>query len=430
MSLVIEGGTIITMEKEKIIDDGLILINDNRIDFVGTRQEKRSQQADKTIKANGKYVLPGFINMHCHLFQVFLRTLGADMNLLDWLKKVIWPNVKKLTYKHSYNAALLGIAENIRSGVTTIVDMNYGNPNSEAILEAFTETKIRGFLSRGYYEIESHPLLMEDMNRILKNLQQMMEKHPNVMPGPMHPYNVSNDLLLKTKELTDHFGRKFYTHLAESEEDIQLLVQREGKRDAELLYSLGILDSDFIGVHGCNLNKKEILDLGQTKSNTVHCATSNMFIADGVSPITELSGSGVNVCIGTDGAASTGRLDMFSEMKTAALLQKIYYKDPSRITAKEILEMATVNGAKAMSLDAGMLKNGYLADILILDMHKANTVFSSDPISAIIYSATTENVDTVIVDGEVLLSKSNFTDMDEESILYNGHRSASRLFTK
>jgi len=271
---------------------------------------------------------------------------------------------------------------------------------------------------------------MEDMNRILKSLQQMMEKHPNVMPGPMHPCNVSNDLLLKTKELTDHFGRKFYTHLAESEEDIQLLVQREGKRDAELLYSLGILDSDFIGVHGCNLNKKEILDLGQTKSNTVHCATSNMFIADGVSPITELSGSGVNVCIGTDGAASTGRLDMFSEMKTAALLQKIYYKDPSRITAKEILEMATVNGAKAMSLDAGMLKNGYLADILILDMHKANTVFSSDPISAIIYSATTENVDTVIVDGEVLLSKSNFTDMDEESILYNGHRSASRLFTK
>jgi 5-methylthioadenosine/S-adenosylhomocysteine deaminase len=305
--------------------------------------------------------------------------------------------------------------------------MNYGNPNHEAVLEAFHETQIRGFLVRGYYEIESQDHMIEKKYVILRSLQSLFEKYPNVLAGPMHPCNVTNDLLKRTKELSDSYGRKFYTHLAESEDDVQILVNREGKRDVELLDSLHILDSDFIGVHACNLKRGEIASLGNKKANTVHCATTNMYIADGVSPITELKRAGAHVSIGTDGAASTGRLDMFSEMKTAALLQKIHHLDPSKISARDILKMATVNGARALGIRSGMLKEGYLADILLLDMLQANTVVSQDPVSAIVYSADTRNVDTVIVEGKVLLKDKQFTSLDEDGILHTALEAASRL---
>jgi len=435
MSLLIDGGIIITMEGDTVIPDGTVLVENNTIDFVGKKSTvKRSNgkalHADTVLNADGKYVLPGMINMHCHSFQVFLRTLGADMDLLRWLQNVTWPVVHKYTYKDSLTAALLAVAENIRSGVTCLVDMNYGNPNHEAILEAFHEAQIRGFLARGYYEIESQDHLIEERNTILHTLESLFEEYPNVMAGPMHSCNVTNDLLQRTKELSDRYGRKFYTHIAESEDDIQILVNREGKRDVELLDSLNILDSNFIGVHACNLKQEEIASLGEKKANTVHCATTNMYLADGVSPITELGSAGANVCIGTDGAASTGRLDMFSEMKTAALLQKIYHLDPSKITARDILQMATVNGARALGIRAGMIKEGYLADILILDMFRVNTVVSQDPVSAIVYSADTRNVDTVIVDGKVLLQDKKLTMLDEERVLHTASDASSRLLKR
>ena len=428
MDTLILGGTLITMDDERgIVKEGSVLIRDNKIAFVGSRSEGESFSADRVIDAKGKYILPGFINMHCHMFQVLLRTVGADMMLLDWLKKAIWPIVPKMSFEDVYNGAVLAIAENIKSGVTTIVEMHYGNPHFEAVLKAFENTKIRGFLSRGFYEIEAYEPLREKAEDVLDDLKRLMEKYDNVMPGPMHPCFVSNDLLVATKELANRFGRNYYTHLAESEPDVQLLVKREGKRDAELLYDLGILDEKFIGVHACKLNDKEISYLGETKSNTVHCPTSNMYIADGVSPVIELANKGVNVCLATDGPASTGRQDFFSEMKTAALLHKVYHEDPAIITAKDVLKMATVNGARALGIKAGVIKEGYLADLIILDMWKVHTVHSYDPIGAVVYSATPENVDTVIVDGRILMEGRRLTLLDEERVLKRGYETAEKL---
>ncbi len=430
MDILILGGTVITMDEEKgVLGEGSILIRDNRIEFVGNRSEGESFSADRVIEARGKYILPGFVNMHCHMFQVLLRTVGADMILLDWLKTVIWPIVPKMSYQDVYNGALLAIAENIKSGVTTIMEMHYGNPHFEAVLKAFEDTRIRGFLSRGFYEIEAYAPLRERAEDVLDDLERLMEKYDNVMPGPMHPCFVSNDLLVAAKELADRFGRNYYTHLAESEPDVQLLVKREGKRDAELLYDLGILDQKFIGVHACKLNDREISYLGETRSNTVHCPTSNMYIADGVSPVIELKKRGVNVCLATDGPASTGRQDLFSEMKTAALLHKVYHDNPAIISAEDVLKMATVNGAKALGIKAGVIKEGYLADLTVLDMWKVNTVHSYDPIGAVVYSATPENVDTVIVDGKILMEGRRLTLLDESEVLKKGYETAERLLS-
>ncbi|RLG47185.1 MAG: N-ethylammeline chlorohydrolase, partial [Thermoproteota archaeon] len=186
-------------------------------------------------------------------------------------------------------------------------------------------------------------------------------------------------------------------------------------------------DEKFIGVHACKLNDKEISYLGETRSNTVHCPTSNMYIADGVSPVIELANKGVNVCLATDGPASTGRQDFFSEMKTAALLHKVHHEDPAIITAKDVLKMATVNGARALGIKAGVIKEGYLADLIILDMWKVHTVHSYDPIGAVVYSATPENVDTVIVDGRILMEGRRLTLLDEERVLKRGYETAEKL---
>ena len=167
--------------------------------------------------------------------------------------------------------------------------------------------------------------------------------------------------------------------------------------------------------------------MGRARSSTVHCPTSNMYIADGVSPLGRLAEAGVNLCLGTDGAASTGRLDMFSEMKTASLLQKVHHLNPSQITARDVLKMATVHGARALGIRAGVLKRGYLADITVLDMQQVNTAFSYDPISAVVYSAGAQNVDTVIVDGNILLENKRFTRIDEERTIAEAQEAAALL---
>ncbi len=428
MKILVLGGTLITMdEMNPIIEEGGLLIKDDSIAFVGKRSEAEGYDADKIVKAEGRYILPGFFNMHTHMFQVLLRTVGADMILLDWLKTAIWPIVPKMSYEDVYNAAILAIAENIKSGVTTILEMHYGNPHFEAVLKAFKDTGIRGYVSRGFYEVEAYEKLREKADYVLENLESLMKKYDNVMPGPMHPCFVSNDLLKASKELADKYGRHYYTHLAESEEDVQLLIKREGLRDAELLYKLEILDEKFIGVHACRLSPAEINYLSETRSNTVHCPTSNMYIADGVSPVPELLSKGVNVTLATDGAASTGRQDFFSEMKTAALLHKVYNDDPRAITAKQILQMATVNGAKALNINSGILREGYKADIIIVNPWRINMVYAHEPVSSTVYSATPENVETVMVEGRILMENRKLQTINEEKAMKKAYKSAKKL---
>ncbi len=426
--ILILGGKVITME-DKIIEDGSIYIEGNQIKFIGTKEEGESYKDNnvKILDAENKYILPGFMNMHCHLFQVLLRTYGADLNLLDWLNKVIWPVLPQMTEEDIRSSTELAVLENIRSGVTTLIDMNYGNPHHETVLDVFEETGIRGYLSRGFYEVEAKDIMIEETNEALEDTERLMKKHENVMPGPMHPVFVTNESLEELKRLSDKYDRNFYVHLAESKEDVELLKQKRGLRDAELLNDLNILDEKFIGVHSIQLTKQEIEMLGKTNSNTVHCPTSNMYVNDGVSPVSELIEKGANVTIATDGPASTGKQDYFSEMKTASLLQKIHYDNPEIISAPDILKMGTKNGAKALDIETGSLKKDKLADITILDMEKPNTVHAYNPKGSIVYSSTPNNVDTVISNGQILMENKEVKVLNEEKVLQKANKTAEKL---
>ncbi len=426
--ILILGGKVISMDGE-IIDNGSVYIVEDRIEFVGSKEDGLSFKDDdvEVINANNSYVLPGFMNMHCHLFQVLLRTYGSDLNLLDWLKKAIWPVLPKMTSEDIRASTELAVLENIKSGVTTVLDMNYGNPHHETVLDVFNETGIRGYLSRGFYEVEAHENMIEDTDKALEDTERLMKNHDNVMPGPMHPCFVSNESLIELKELADKYDRNFYIHLAESEEDVDLLLENRGKRDAELLHDLGILDEDFIGVHSVQLSEDEIDLLGKTGSNTVHCPTSNMYINDGVSPVSELISSGANVSLATDGPASTGKQDFFSEMKTASLLQKVHYDDPETISADNILRMGSRNAGEALSIDTGVLREGYLADVVVLDMWRPNAVHSYNEMGSVVYSGSTGNVDTVISGGDILMKDRDVKVLDESKVLKKANEVAERL---
>ena len=403
-----------------IVSDACIVVDDGRIKYVGA--EDLAPECDKVYEYEHGVAIPGLVNMHNHLFQNLLKNWGIDLDLLDWLSTAIWPAVLRLTEEGARIGALLGIAENIRSGVTTIVDMHYGNPYFDVVADAMVEAGIRGFISRGFYEIEAREELRERLDRVLENMDDLYERYKGkvgIMPGPMHPCFVSNESLVELHRWAKERGTKYYTHLAESERDVQLLVKREGLRDAELMHKLGILDRDFIGVHSVNLAPREVTLMGRAGATAVHCPLSNLYVADGIAPIVALKRAGANISMATDGAASNGRLDMFAEMKVATVLQKVAAGDVTAFKAMDALEAATLGGARALGLEdeIGSLEEGKAADIVVLDMGSLSGTLSHDPVGYVVYSASPEDVRLVMTKGRVLYEEGQFNTIDVKAIL-------------
>jgi len=438
-TILIKGGTLVTMNRERrIIKDGAILVEDGRITSIGKADEFGGEKADRVIDASGKYIFPGFINCHTHMFQVLLRDVAMDMVLLDWLKTSIWPSIRHLREEDIYIAAKLGIVENIRSGVTCIVDNQYPR-NYEPSIRAMHESGIRGVLACGYYEINVPEDLRMDADKALKMCEEMIrrwhgrdEGRLRVCPAPMHPCFASKELLLKSKELADKYQTYLHVHTAESVKDVELLKQMTGKTDVEYLHELGILDERFHAVHAVQVSPEEMRLFASAHANIIHNPISNAYTGAGVAPIPEYLRLGCNVALGTDGPASGGNHDFLQSMKFTALIHKGFRRDPTVMRVSEILEMATINGAKALGMEGeiGSLEAGKRADLIILDLHKPHTVYVHDPIANLVYAATSENIETVIVDGEILMEDRRITYIDEEEVMAEASKVAERLMEK
>ncbi len=403
-----------------VLDNACIIVEDGKIAFIGP--EDLSPECDKLYEYEHGVAIPGLVNMHNHLFQNLLKNWGIDLELLDWLNTAIWPVVPRLTEEEMRVGALLGLAENIRSGVTTVVDMHYGNPHFAAVADSMIEAGVRGFVSRGFYEVEAREELRERLDRVLEDMDDLYDRYRGkvgIMPGPMHPCFVTNESLVELHRWSREKGTKYYTHLAESERDVQLLVRREGLRDAELMHKLGILDEDFIGVHSVNLAPREVRLMGEARATAVHCPISNLYVADGIAPIVQLKRAGANISMATDGAASNGKLDMFEEMKTATVVQKVASGDVTAFKAMDALEAATLGGARALGLEdrIGSLEEGKEADIVVLDMSSLAGTLSHDPVGYVVYSASPEDVRLVMSRGRVLYEDGSFKTIDVKALL-------------
>ncbi|USH00384.1 amidohydrolase family protein [Thermococcus argininiproducens] len=423
MSILIKNGRIIYGENLDIIN-GDIYIEGNRIAKVG-RGLKLS--AEYVIDANGKVISPGFINAHTHSPMVLLRGLADDLPLMEWLQEYVWPVEKKLTSKHIYWGALLGILEMIKGGTTTFVDMYF---HMEEVAKVVEKTGIRAYLSYGMVDLgdeEKRNVEIKETLKLLEFIKKLDSPRIEFLFGPHAPYTCSPELLKWVREKANETGKMITIHLNETKREVQDIKEKYGMTPVEFLDELGFLGDDIIAAHGVWLSDKEIEILAKRRVTIVHNPASNMKLASGVMPIEKLLKAGVNIALGTDGAASNNSLDMLEEMKLAALVHKVHTLNPTVADAKTIYKMATQNGAKALHLNAGIIKEGALADIAIIDFNKPHLRPITNVVSHLVYSASGNDVETVIIDGEIIMLDGEVLTVDEEEIINKVQKIVDKL---
>ncbi|OGT57844.1 MAG: N-ethylammeline chlorohydrolase [Gammaproteobacteria bacterium RIFCSPHIGHO2_12_FULL_42_10] len=365
-------------------------------------------------------LLPGFINCHTHLTMNIFRGLADDLELMDWLNNYIWPAENKwLGEELVYDASLLAIAEAIRSGTTCMNDMYFF---MNATARAVTETGIRAHI--GLHLIDVPTAWAQTMDEAFEKAILFYEEYKNherITPTmAVHStYTVSLPQLIKAKKIADDYKLKINIHLQESPQEIAHVQALHQERPLMRLHKIGMVNPDLIAIHMTQINEDDLKILTATKPNIVHCPESNMKLASGIAPISTLMQHGLNVALGTDGAASNNDLDMITEMRSAAFLSKISTQNPQALSAETALNMATINAAKALGVDhkIGSLAIGKAADFIAIDLERIETEPLYHPISQIVYAASRDQVTDVWVAGKQLLKNRQLTTIDEKALL-------------
>lgn len=425
--MLIENGHVVTMDGERaIIKRGDIAIEGNEIIEVG---ENLGDSADEKIDAKGKAVLPGLVNAHTHLSMVLFRGVADDLDLQTWLQEKIWPMEENLQSQHVYEGALLGSLEMIKSGTTCFADQYFF---MEEVGRAVEKSGLRASLSYGIIE-ENDP---EKREKELKIGEDLVKKYEGAadgrittMFGPHSTYTCSPDCLKEVRKLADKHEVGIHIHLSENEREIETVTDMHGKRPPELLNSIDFLGPDVLAAHCTWLNDEEIEIIQEKGVKPAHNPVSNMKLGSGIAPVPELLAADVPVGLGTDGAASNNSLDMLEEIKFAALLNKLGKGDPTVIPARQALEMATINGAKALGREdeIGSIEPGKKADIILLDLNEPHLTPLHNIESQIVYSCNGADVDSVIVDGKVLMREREVLTLKEDKILRDSQESSEDL---
>ena len=405
----------------------LLIVNDKIAEISNKIDEDK---ADKIIDANGKILLPGFVNTHTHLSMTLFRGLADDLSLDSWLNDHIWPMEANLNGDYCYIGALLGAVELIKSGTTTFSDMYF---YMEDVARAIEDSGIRAVLSYGmidFGDAERRENEIKENLELFKNCNGMADGRIKVFFGPHSPYTASQDLLIKVRELADEYNIGIHIHVSETQKEIDDVSLEKGLRPFEYLDKIGFLGPDVVAAHCVWLSDEEIEIIKKNDVKVSHNPCSNMKLASGVSPVSKLIENDICVAIGTDGASSNNNLDLIEELKTASLLQKVSTLDPKVLTSDEALAMGTIKGAEALGLadEIGTIEVGKKADIILIDTDSANMVPDSSILTSnIIYSANGSNVDTTICNGKILMENKKLTVLDEQDIYKKAREAIDEL---
>ncbi len=402
--------------KKRVIKGGSVMIEWDKIVAVG---KDIKENADIVIDADGKVVMPGLINCHTHLAMTLLRGVADDMELMPWLQTKIWPLEKHLNAERVRVGASLGALEMIKSGTTCFADQYF---YMEEVAKAVDQSGMRGVLSYGIIEMGSAEKRESELaagEKLVKSCHGMANGRILTMFGPHAPYTCSTECLLKVKELAAKYQVGIHTHIAETKGEYDDIKKKYGSHPVEYLDSIGFLGPEVLAAHSIYLAPHGISIYKNRGVKPVHNPVSNMKLGCGVSPAPEMLKSGIPVALGTDGAASNNTLDMINEMKFAALLNKIHKLSPTTLPAEDVLTMATINGAKALGLEKeiGSIEVGKKADIILIDLKKPHLTPVHNVISHLVYSAVGGDVDTVIVDGKVLMQNRKVLTFDEAQVI-------------
>ena len=383
-------------------------------------------RAEKVIDGTDRLVIPGLINAHTHSYMAPLRNIADDMPFMDWLLKGIDPVERRMTGEDAYWGAMLAIAEMIRCGTTSFNDMHM---HIHHTAKAVKESGMRAVLSRG--------LVGEKFDINDRRIREALEELPDgegtngrltFMLGPHAPYSAGIDFLSGVAGLAREKGLGIHIHLAESQTEIDNLKKEHGLSAIEYADKAGCFDVPCIAAHCVKISESDMALMAEKKVSAVTNPASNMKLGNGFAPVPEMREAGINVCLGTDGAASNNTLNMFHEISLLTLIHKGTHDTPVCIGAAEALDMATVNGAKALGFDkVGVIKEGYKADLAILDINTPSMIPRNNMLSSLVYSANGSEVDTTIVDGEILMEGRELKTIDMERILYEANHMMERL---
>ncbi|HXF06408.1 MAG TPA: amidohydrolase [Blastocatellia bacterium] len=408
--LLITGGMVVTMDSEdRIFDEGAVAISGERILAVGeARTVARDITARRVISARGKVVLPGLINAHTHAPMTLFRGLADDLDLQRWLADYIFPAEKQVvTRSFVYWGTLLACLEMLQGGITTFADMYYFE---EEVARAVDRAGMRAVVGQTILDLPSpdSPTSEQGLRRA-ERLIRAWRGHRRVTPAvaPHAIYTSSPKTLQATRQLADKYGVPLLLHLAETEQEVVETERRHGARPIAYLDRLGVLGERLVAAHVVHVTDDELALLQRRRVGVAHNPQSNMKLGSGVAPVTRMVRAGVAVGLGTDGAASNNALDLFTEMKVAALLQKVHQGDPQALTASEALRMATRLGARALGLEAeiGSLEVGKMADLILVNMTAPHQIPLYNVISQLVYACKPSDVGMVIVGGKIVMAE-------------------------
>jgi 5-methylthioadenosine/S-adenosylhomocysteine deaminase len=432
-SLIIKNALVATLNDQNHIFEGSVLVEGGIITALG---ESLPARADEVIDARGRALLPGFVQTHIHLCQTLFRGAADDLALIDWLKKRVWPMEAAHSADSVYASARLGVAELIRGGTTCALTMETVH-HTEQVFRAVEESGFRATIGKCMMDKgdEVPGQLRETTDDSIKESLALIERWNGRAGGRIRPcfaprfaVSCTRELLERVAELSREHGVMVHTHASENKDEIEMVERETGRRNIEYLSDVGLAAPHVLLAHCVHLSDNELEILRATGTHVAHCPSSNLKLGSGLARVTEMIERGISVSLGADGAACNNRLDMFTEMRMAALIQKAL-RGPQALPALTALRMATVEGARAIGLgeEIGSVEAGKRADLILVNLDDFHMTPRPDLVSTIVYAAEASDVDTVIIDGRVVMRERRLTTLDERAVIQQARDEAARM---
>lgn len=420
--LVIRNAMIHTMDRDKrVINRGNVAVQGDRIAWVGEDLPDRCRGIQE-IDADGMILFPGFIDTHIHIFQSFLKGLGADHRLIEWLNLSALPYGQIMTPRQHMLAAQLACMEALKSGCTSICEFFYTNQDPDlahACIEGMRSTGIRSVFIRTFQDTGEEygmpSIFIEPADRAMHEVEALRKRYHeddmlSIWTGPDVTWSTTKQGYQTMLEYCQSENVRYSMHLKETEVDNEMCFRYYGKDIVDLLEEIGFLTDRMLAVHCVNLTPDDIRRFAEHGVSISHNPAPNLYLGSGIPPIPENLRAGVNVALGTDGAASNNSTDMLETMKLAALIQKGIHRDASVITADQVIRMAACGGARAIGMEdrLGTLEIGKKADMILFDPRHLKSFPNHDAEATVVYASSEENIDTTIVNGKIVYRKGNF----------------------
>ncbi len=411
------------------LQQGYVQVTRDKIVYVG-EEKPNFNKNEEIYDGTGKLLLPGFINTHCHAPMTLLRSIGADLPLQRWLQEKIFPTEKKLTENYSYTGTVLGIAELIRSGVTSFSDMYiFGKSRCNAVLETGINANLcMGIVCFDDKDFQEASYVQETMD-IMNEYHNANHGQLQIDVGIHAEYTSTPKVVSGAAKYALKNKSNVQLHLCETQQEIEACYKRYHKTPVAYFRDLGMFQNNTTAAHCVHLTEDDLEILSSHHVSVAHCPMSNLKLGSGIADIVKMQAHNINVTIGTDGTASNDNLNYIEDMKLTALLQKGYHKNPSLVTASDLLKIATHQGALAQNRKTtGIIRQGFDAGLGVIDFNSINLQPQTDMLTAMIYAALPSDVILTMVRGKVLYQNGKFTTIDIEKVLWDTKKIGEKLY--